>query len=481
MIPILGFAPDAEQTTPGILSDCANLVPYLNGMQGAPSTITPAGVPALADPCAGAAVVSNLDNTRRIIAGTTNALYELLSGVWTDRSKAGGYIGGTEGRWSFAQFGDATLAANGADPIQRSTGTGFTSIATAPIAEIVFSVGSFVMALNTNDGTDKPDGWHCCGVYDDTTWTPSNTTQANSGRLVATAGPITAGAKLGEYAVAYKNRSMYLGQYVGAPVVWDWVQVQGGNAGCVGKDALCDVNGIHFFVGEDNFWLFDGTSPTPIGDGAVRFWFRENANPQAIYKTICTFDKLNNLVYVFYPSRTSEVVDSALVYHIQSKRWGRADRAIEAALEYVSPGATIDGLTAYSATIDGLPTAGFDSQYWLAGGRSLAIFDTSHQLQSLTGVSTGSVMETGEAGDDDVVSLLQQIRVRYAKSPTTATVQTRFRMNSGDDYMDGPSGTMNDGKFDTLKSARWHKARITFTGGVQVTQIGAKYVKDGER
>jgi len=450
MTPILGFAPDAEQTTPGLLGDCSNFVPYLNGMQGAPTAVSPVDTPPLADVCTGAAVVAKLDNTRRIVAGTQTKLYELL-------------------------------AANRADPIQRSTGAAFASISSAPRAEIVFSVGSFVMALNTNDGAEKPDGWHCCAAFDDTSWTPSVTTQATSGRLVSTTGPITAGGRLGEYAVAYKARSMYLGQYVGAPAVWDWIQIRGGNAGCVGKEAFTDVNGVHFFVGEDNFWMFDGTTPVPLGDGAVRFWFKENSNPGALYKTICTFDRQNNLVYIFYPSRFSDVLDSTLVYHVQTKKWGRADRFVEASLEFVSPGATIDGLTAYSATIDGLPPAGFDSQYWLAGGRSLSVFNTAHQLQSLTGPTATSSLLTAESGDDDTVIMLKQIRLRYAKSPTSATVLTMHKMNSGQDYKAGPSGTMNDGKFDTLKSARWHRARISFVGPVQVTGMDAQYQPDGGR
>ena len=371
--------------------------------------------------------------------------------------------------------------ANRADPIQRSTSGAFADIAGAPRAEVVFSVGSQVMALNVNDGSEKPDGWHCSALFVDTDWTPAIATQANSGRLVSTAGPITAGARLGEYAIAYKNRSIYLGQYVGSPVVWDWVQVPGGNAGCVGKDALCDVNGIHFFVGEDNFWLFDGTRPTPIGDGAVRFWMRENSDPQYQYKTICTFDRINNLVWVFYCGVGSTVPNQALVYHVLAKKWGRSNRTIEAALEYVSAGATIDGLTAYSATIDGLPAIGLDSQFWLTGGRSLAVFNGLHELQSLTGAPGPCSLTTGDAGSDENVLLLQQIRARYAKAPTTATVETFHKMESGKDYAAGPTGAMNDGKFDALKSARWHKAKLNFTGPVQVTHLQAKYKPVGTR
>lgn len=481
MTPILGFAPDADQATPGLLADCSDLVPYTNGMKSAATPLSPSGTPPLPAACQGAVVASRLDNTRRIIAGTQTKIYDLSGGVWTDVSRATPYNGGAESRWSITQFGDATIMANRADKIQRSLSGAFDDIASAPKAEIVFSVGSQVMALNVNDGAEKPDGWHCSAIFDDTSWTPSISTQANSGRLVATAGPITAGARLGEYAVAYKNRSIYLGQYVGSPVVWDWLQVSGGNAGCVGKDAICDVNGIHFFVGDDNFWMFDGTRPIPIGDGAVRFWWLENSNPAIRYKTICTFDRQNNLVWVYYASNISDKIDSALVYHVLTKKWGRANREIEAALEYISPGATIDGLTAYGSTIDGLPQIGFDSQYWLAGGRSLSIFNTDHQLQSMTGAGGTSSMTTGDAGDDDQVIQLQQIRVRFAKSPVSATVQTYHKMNSGEAYNLGPSGLINDGKFDALKVARWHQAKITFTGEVRVTHMSAKYRPVGAR
>jgi len=40
---------------------------------------------------------------------------------------------------------------------------------------------------------------------------------------------------------------------------------------------------------------------------------------------------------------------------------------------------------------------------------------------------------------------------------------------------------MNDGKFDTLKSARWHKAQVSFAGPVLVTHIDAKLKPAGTR
>ena len=478
MTPLIGFAPDADQTTPGLLSDCQNLIPALIGMEGAPEPVAPAGIPALPAACRGTAVVYKLDNTRRIFAATTAGIYELVAGAWVDQSRVGGYSGSADSRWSFAQFGDATLMANGAQKIQRSTTGAFADIASAPAAEVIFSVGSFVMALNTNGSTDA---WHCCAVFDDTDWTQSLTTQAASGRLVATPGHLTAGARLGEYAIAYKERSMFLGQYVGPPAVWDWVQVAGGDAGCVGKHALCDIGGAHFFVGPDNFYLFDGTRPAPIGDGAVRQWFVQRASADYLYKTTCVFDRENNRVWIFYPKAGSTECDAALVYHVQTRQWGRADRTIQAALMHVSPGVTFDTWNSYGGSFDALPSVGFDSPFWANGARVLSIFDSSNQLRSYTAESTGSSLTTGEVGDDDAVSRLQQIRLRYGQAPASATAQAQHMANSGGTFLPGASGAMNDGKFDVLRAARWHKATVTFTGPVRVTHINATFKAAGRR
>ena len=214
---LLGFLPDAAPVTPGIITSCDNLIPYRNGMKAAPTGQTPADVPALGAACLGAAVVTKLDDSRRIFGGVTDKIYELVAGVWTDRAGSA-YSATADNRWTFAQFGDATLAANLGDYIQRSTTGAFATIATAPKARIVFNVGSFVMALNTIDATygTSPDRWWCCASFDDTSWTPSLSTLATTGRLVSNPGKITAGGRLGEYAVAYKDHAIYLGQFVGA-------------------------------------------------------------------------------------------------------------------------------------------------------------------------------------------------------------------------------------------------------------------------
>jgi hypothetical protein len=404
--------------------------------------------------------------------------------VWTDVS-TGSYTGGTDTRWSFAQFGNTTLASDLTDTIQRSPGSGiFAPIATAPKARIIFTVGSFVMALNTVDGTfgTSQNRWWCCASFDETSWTPSVTTLATTGQLVSAPGQIVAGGRLGEYAVAYKEKSIFLGQNVGAPDVFDWIQVPGGEAGCIGQEAWCDIGGSHFFVGMDNLWIFDGSRPTPIGEGILRQWFYTNSNPTYRYKTQCNFEKQNNRVWIFYPSTLSTTLDSALVYHLGSKQWGQVTVSVEAILNYIAAGTTIDGLSAVSSTIDGLSGYSFDSQFWLAGGRGLGIVNTSHQIQMMNGACATSGFTTGDAGDDDVVSTMRKIRLRFAPgyTPSTASVQMYTKMNVGDGLTPMSNVTMVNGKFDVLQSARYHRGAFTFTGDNRVLGLGADITPDGQ-
>ena len=485
MTPIAGFAPDADPTQPGVLTDCSNIVPYASGFKGAPSPVS-VGANALAAECRGAVVATKLDGSRRIFAGTQTKLYELNGTSWTDRSAGGGsYTGSSESRWSFCQFGDTTIASNLADDMQSSSSGAFAAIAGAPKAKIVVSASNnFVLAFNTNDGTygQSPDRWRCCAQGNQADWTVSVSTSANTGRLVAVEGAIQAAMTLGDYVVAYKQRAVFVGTYVGAPVVWQWNLITGGECGAVGKEAVCDIGGAHFIVSNDNFWLFDGTRPVPLGSGINRQWFLDNSSPTYRYRTKVIYDKQNNLVRVNYPSLTSTgACDACLVFHVGTKRWGRNDVTIEAPVNYISPGVTIDGLNSYASTIDTLPNIPFDSQYWLSGGQVPAYFNGSHSLVSMTGAAGNSSFTTGDLGDDNAVSMLDRFRIRFLQRPSSASATGYFKMNEGDTLQSGATNSMNDGKFDLRQSGRFHRVQIEMTGDHSETEFEGQPKRAGWR
>lgn len=473
MTPLVGFLPDVDQATPGAIIAAENVVPVSNGMAGAPTPVAVSGVPALAAECRNAAVATRLDGTRRIFAGTPSQLYELVLGAWV--SRASGFSLGAEARWDFAQFGDSTLAAAPGTAIQRSTSTTFIAIAGAPQAKAIEPAAGFVMAVNTDAGSDV---WHCSALLDETDWTPALATQSATGRLVSSPGAITALKAFGDQLVAYKDRSMYLGRYVGSPAVWQWDLIPG-DVGCIGVDAVTDLGGMgHFFVGRSDILLFDGTRAQSVAEGKVRQWFFNHVSPTYIYLTTVVHDKQKGVVWVFYPSANSTVCDMAMVYHLGTGRWGTVTQTIEAALNYVLADATIDSV---GGTILEAPDVAFDSQYWLAGGRLTTVFTTDHQLSNLAGNTASSSMTLFDVGDDQAVSRLSRLRLAYQQAPTSATVEGLSRLSRGGSNSGGGSGIYSGGKFDIRQSGRFHRLTVNATGSWVAAGVDFDFFGAGQR
>jgi hypothetical protein len=468
MTQLLGFVPDVDPSTPGAITACANVVPSANGMRGAPLPVAISDVPALAAACRNAAVCTLLDDSRRIFAGTETKLYELSGGAWVDVSRVGDYALGVEDRWDILQYGDASLAANKSATIQRSNGSGdFADIAGAPKAKIIESAASFVIAFDTDDASygDSPDRWWCSALNDDTSWTPSLSTQATTGRLVSTPGRITAAKAFGDQVVAYKDRSMYLGRYVGSPAVWEFDLIPG-DVGCVGVDAVCDVGGLgQFFMGRSDVLFFDGTRPVSIAEGMVRQWLFSNCSHSFLYRSKLVHDKQNGVIWLFYPSANSTgTCDAAMVYHIGRRQWGSVSMEVEASLNFVTAGATFDSLIDYAATMSGLPDIPSDSQYWLNGGRLMVVFTTAHQMSALSGSTAASSMTLFEVGDDEAVTRMSRLRVGYQLAPTSATAEGSAKMSRGESYTVASSGTYASGKTDLNQSGRFHRVQVDAVG-----------------
>jgi hypothetical protein len=486
MTPIKGWLPDADPTMPGMLTDCQRVMGTVAGYAGAPAPIK-SPVNPLTSPVRGAVVATQLNGNRRIFAGTQTNLYQLTTAVWNDVSKSGGYVGSSESRWSLAQFGDTTLASNLADPMQQITGGAslFADVPTAPKAKIIVTnANNFVLAFYTNEATYgvAPDRWWCCAQNNQTDWVPNVSTGANTGRLIAAEGAITAAMVLGDYVVAYKTSAIFVGTFVGSPIGFQWNKMPGGPAGAVGQEAVCDIGGAHFIVGESNFWIFDGTRPIPIGVGETRDWFYFNSSPSWRYRTQATFDQQHNLVRVCYASVASRgELDRVITYNVLTKQWGRDDAVVETSLNYIEPGTTINGMDNFALTINALPNIPVDSPFWLAGGRVSSYFDSTHQLVSLNGTTTDSFIVTGDLGDDDGVTMIDRFRVRYSQAPTTANATGQTKFSSGDRLVPGPINAINDGKFDLRQTARWHRVRVDMTGGHVETAFDVKPILTGQR
>lgn len=468
MIQLQGFAPDADPTTPGVIVDCDNLIPYEAGMQASPSAVD-ATFDALADVCIGAGVTRDLSGTTKLFAGTDTDIYEASGTTWT--SVGSGYTVGSDDIWKFAVFGNTPLAACKSEKIQRYSGGAFADIAAAPKAAFIVSAKGFVMALNTDDATysDSPDRWWCSALLDETDWTPSITTQSATGRLTEGSGPITAAIRMGDSVVAYKERCIFVGTYVGGDAVWAWTPPIG-DAGCVGGEAAVDTPVGNVFVGYDNVYIFDGTRPLPIATEKVRQWWMTDSDPAYRYKTKLLWDRENSRVWMFYPrAGDSGVCSGVLVYHVLTKQWGKLTQTVESVLTYASPGMTYEGLTMY--TYDTLPDVSYDSPSWVNSKSSPAFFGTDHKVYSFTGAPGESYFVTNDFGEEGSYSMCDALMVRFGVLPSTSSCLGYTKETSGSTAVAGNSASFDGAKYPMRQTSRFHSFKVTMNGSAKVSGV----------
>lgn len=485
-VKLLGLGPDQDPTTPGVLTNCASVVPSVRGFKGAPSALS-ANFATLAAAARGAASLRKMDDTTRLFAGTADAIYEGGSGAWADvtRASGGAYTVGTGLRWRFAQYGNVSLAVQKGDVLQYSNGTGAFANLTAPKASIVETVGEFVFLADTNEGTygDQTDRWWCSAKGDYTSWTPSVATECATGRLIGSSGPIRAMRRFGDQIVAYKGRSMHMGTYQSAPDIWRFDEIPGG-VGAVSQEAVVNAgteqDPRHLFMGADDFYSFDGSRPVPIGVGWIKEQVFAEVSQSYSYGAQAVHDRKNSRVYFFYPTGGSATCDKCVVYNYRTKQWGRDDRRIEATFEYSNPGITYTGLGSVYTTYADLPSVPYDSALASAGAMSPAIFDTAHKLYTLTGPAGNTSITTGDFGDDTQVWLLSKLVPLFFTTPDTATMTNFYRANLGDDLTMDSLATFSDGRFNKLRSARWHRFRLDFSGDWEMAHINVYAGVEGE-
>jgi hypothetical protein len=345
---LIGYAPDLDQTLPGVIINCSAWIPSLKGMEAAP-TPESLSIAALAAECRGAGVVTQLDETTRFFAGTSVKLYEEGSGTWSEIYDASGTPLGAAQRWTFAAFGNIELAIAPTVPMIGSASGAMSTITKggtdAPAGKVVETVGDFVFVCNYDS---VPDGVFWSALGDHTDWTPDVATQCGNQRLYGTPGHIVGARRFGEEIVVYKEGSMYLGVYEGPPVLWRWVEIPG-SVGALSHEVIVDVGTAeeprHIFMGRENFWSFDGLRPMPVGTPVRDTVFNE-LNRAVEDQCMALHDRMNTRIYFYYPTTETYYPNKCVVFNYETNTWGRDDREVHAIAEYISPGVTYGALGA---------------------------------------------------------------------------------------------------------------------------------------
>lgn len=83
--------------------------------------------------------------------------------------------------------------------------------------------------------------------------------------------------ELQNYYVIYRSNSIYNVRFIGGNSVFSFDR-KVRNTNLLNRLSVVEVDNLHFFIGKDNFYFYDGFKATPVGKGTIVKTFFETAN-----------------------------------------------------------------------------------------------------------------------------------------------------------------------------------------------------------
>lgn len=246
------------------------------------------------------------------------------SGSWNAPRSSTGLIDART--WSFATWGeDLIINPAGGSIYLWDASAGFTSPATIISQAPATAISIFMtdenrqlVAIGAHDGVN-PDRMlvRWCDQEDYTTWTGTATNAAGRKRLDHGNFLVTMIPSSDGYLI-FSDRAFWKMQFVGPPDTFSWSKAIE-HGGIMGPNAGCSANGVPYWMGLENFYLYDGT--LKILPCTVRKSVFENINTQQRVKVYAAFTVGFPEVWWFYPSANSSEVDRYVMVNTQDGSW----------------------------------------------------------------------------------------------------------------------------------------------------------------
>lgn len=433
--------PDLDN--PG-LTEAKNTLPLERVYKSFP-TLTGTGTALGARPTGAYRPVSVLMADLYVGNSTQLSLYQ--GGSYTNKS-ASTYNSSAD-FWRFAEYDGLVIATNYLDPPQQHTvgaAGAFTALsAAAPLAQHVGIVGQFVVlgkTVETANGTvNHRIQWS--GIDNPTSWPLPNSSTAiaqQSGEqfLNSELGEVTGIFGSDQWGVVLQQGGITRITYVGGGTVFQFDEYEVGR-GSFFPNAAVQVGRLVYFISTSGFYVTDGSTVQPIGDGKVDRYFLNNANfgfKNVIYGAV---DYENKLIYWSYPSvgGGQSQPDSLVIFNYEENRWTRADST--------------------SRVIIGTPpsSSAFAVSAWQSG----------NTLGSYTGTPGTAILTTGEAQiNPSGRGFVKGVKTLIDTDTYTVALGTRDDQKTTPSYTSEVTANARSGFADFRSDAKFHRARLTITG-----------------
>jgi len=421
-----------------------------------------------------AAAAKDTNSITSIYAAGTTRLFKLDTSdfSWDDISAT--TYSGTFG-WKFTQFGNSLIAANESNTMQYidvMSGTTFADLAVdAPKAKFVTVVRDFVVSGYQSANKNRVQ-WS--GINNEKTWATSATTQADFQDVPD--GGFVQGVTGGEFGLVLLERSIVRMSYVGTPLIFQFDNIAR-NRGCFEPNSVIQWQGITYFLGDDGFYACDGQNLKNIGAEKVNRYFFNSLKESDLGNMSAAIDPINNLVVWGYP--TVDLDYRVLVYHVPTGKWSFSDSTATRVAPVSTPSITLEGLDAFSASLDALGIS-LDSRNWL-GGKLLLLGIDGNKLITFTGASKTATIETADISSDTNQSMITMLKPIVDNGTGSASIASRLQLNQTVSF---PSVTAanSENRIGARSYGRYHRVKLEPSGNwttaigmdVEIQQAGTR-------
>lgn len=227
--------------------------------------------------------------------------------------------------WSLDHFGQVLLAAyNGGslwsfDPTQAqpwpravSTFGGVAMNSPTDIRSMFVTPERFVVTL-----CDRMV-MKVCSQGDPTTWTPATSNTAFS-RTLQEGTKLIAGRVLAPFiSLAWSDAALYLLQYTGSQFVYN-SSLAGKDCGLISPNAAVTVDGVAYWMGADNFYMYNGAvAPLPNVEDIRKYVF-DNLPTTLAFQCNAIYVPKYHEIWFFYPTTGSTNPTNYVIYHINDQ------------------------------------------------------------------------------------------------------------------------------------------------------------------
>ena len=464
----LSYRPDYDtswEIAPGALNYCDGLIPTKRGSLATwKCETTVASYTSTTEPIAAGIVRASVGNTEFLVFNK-QSIYDFDSTTTVDDVSGTTYSSSTVG-WDFVAYGDYTIAVNYYNnpqikAISVGGGINFADLGGSPPKAqcIVVALGQ-IMLGNYNDGTSHPAGWYVSDYDDATDWTITATNGADKGDLYDTPGPIRSLVMLRDSVIAYKDDSIYIGEFVGDPTrtIWAW-RVISDKVGCGALHGVAVLNDIHYFFHRTGFYSFDGAAvrrlPGSPSNTQIDFLIAAGGINNNSSQTMV--DQRDNLVLFCMAAVGSVKPDRVIVYNAETGEWSSIQGTVMTGHASAYPTATVQATYADLILFDSnMANDDFTTSLFI-GPNGAGKIAAQYGLYPGTGtVSRDNYFGTGVIGNGDDMITVNRIKPRFAsqqgffsgtptcqvyagKSENTVEVETpvAFVWNSTEKCFDG--------------------------------------------